>query len=40
MSAELPLSTRILLVRLSMFERWYHMDDVYLSLVCFLKGSE
>ena len=28
------------LVRPSMFERWYHIDVVHLSLVCFLEGSE
>ena len=24
----------------SMFERWYRMDAVHLSLACFLEGSE
>ena len=71
MSAELPLSTRILLVlnpsifnnnqrvvvglfhssgigfieghvlvRPSMFERWYHMDAIHLSLAFFIEESE
>ena len=28
------------LVCSSMFERWYRMDAVHLSLACFLEGSE
>ena len=39
-SSSICFIERHVLVRPSMFERWYHMDAVHLSLACFLKGPE